>query len=159
MTFDFCGCENQVTPCEIFQRHLLKNVSLPEMKEEHNRISAETEINKKKQSRNKNLFQTLPRNYPELFTSHLNNNLNLIDGDMSWPEFSCLAWVQYHAKIEYVTYFLYLDLKKSFKNKIKFIDNLHDELLRPKSNFFRWKKNFLSQGFMETFDAFVSSYY
>lgn len=28
VTLDFCGCEKQVSPCEVFQSCLLKNVSL-----------------------------------------------------------------------------------------------------------------------------------
>lgn len=78
LAFDFCGCENQLTPCEIVEKNLMRNVSLPEMRAEYSTIYSERNILQGKDVKRKMLYETLPKIYPEMYLSHLNNILNLI---------------------------------------------------------------------------------
>lgn len=75
-------------------------------------------------AKRKNLFGGLPKIYPEVYITHLNNLIKVLEDEPNYAEFNCLAWIQYHSKIEYVTYFLYQDLKKAYSNRNKFIDLL-----------------------------------
>ena len=35
INYDFCGCENKMTPCDVIADNFLKNISLKEMKLEY----------------------------------------------------------------------------------------------------------------------------
>lgn len=45
-----------------------------------------------------------------------------------------MAWVEFHCKFEYVSYFFYADLKESMR-QFKFYDKLELALIRNNSNF------------------------
>lgn len=60
-----------------------------------------------------------------------------IGRDLSFNEFIALASIQYHAKLEHLTYFLFTDLEKSLMNKKKFISNLELGLIKYEVNYYQ----------------------
>ena len=85
--------------------------------------------------------------------------LKAIEGELSPAEFNCLAWIQYHTKIEYATFFLYEDLKKAYTQTQKFMDSLDYELGKLRFNFHTIRADFCSRGYDKTFDSFVRDFY
>ena len=69
-------------------------------------------------------FKYLPPWYPELYHAQLSNILSNIGRDLSFNEFIALASIEYHSKLEHLTFFLFTDLEKSLNSKKKFIKNL-----------------------------------
>lgn len=69
-------------------------------------------------------FRYLPGSYPEMYHSQLANILSNLGRDISFNEFYLLASIEYHAKREHLSYFLFSDLSKSLKSKKKFMDTV-----------------------------------
>lgn len=100
------------------------------MRKEYDAVldAAEQQINRTNNIRKQNLFRNLPKNYPELYLSQINNLLKVINKNLTYSEFECLCWIQYHCKVEYFTYFLFTELKKSYHHFGKFKTKLDIEL-------------------------------
>jgi hypothetical protein len=79
---------------------------------------------KSKLELNRKYFRYLPGSYPELYHAQLANILSNLGREISFNEFSLLASIEYHAKLEHLSYFLFTDLSKSLKSKKKFMDTL-----------------------------------
>lgn len=67
IAYDFCGCENKITPCDIIQQTFLTNASLKDIKdsymEEAKRITNSLSMLMNNSYR-KALFRILPLQYP-----------------------------------------------------------------------------------------------
>jgi hypothetical protein len=55
-------------------------------------------------------FRYLPPQYPELYQAQLSNVVGNLGRDLGFNEFIALSSIQYHAKLEHITYFLFTDL-------------------------------------------------
>ena len=64
---------------------------------------------------------------------------------MNCSHFLLLAWVEFHCKFEYVSYFFYADLKESMR-KFKFFDKLELALIRNNTNFLSLTQYFKNLG-------------
>lgn len=82
LNFDFCGCESKMTPCEIIEKTFFKGVSLSEMRESYMETTEGLDSNRLT-AQKRNLFKSLPKQYPEVYFSHLNNLLRLWEGEIS----------------------------------------------------------------------------
>lgn len=77
----------------------------------------------------------LPPQYPELYHAQLANIVSNMGRDLGFNEFMALASIEYHAKLEHLTYFLFTDLEKSLSNKKKFFSNLELNLIKHEVNY------------------------
>lgn len=70
-----------------------------------------------------------------------------------------LSWIEYHCKLEYISYFFYSDLKRSFLSFGKFRDGVDLYLIKHGTTFDNLKREYANTTSSQIWDKFLEDFY